>query len=186
MTNSIVDTFLPGLVVAFITQVAITIRGFYEWWQRRKFLRADLKAEAEESLRIINLFVEATRYDLPESSTYLGPGLAIMIAPIQCQEEYLRLVAAIKSSLPVLSGDEFKLACDLKQNLRSIAGYAEACDRYFKKLEEVRLSPSTNEESIKDDFEKFRRFGLESKSIIDANASMAKSTGIKLIEKLSK
>ncbi|WP_261789967.1 hypothetical protein [Synechococcus elongatus] len=189
MTDSILDKLLPGLAVAIVTQFFIIIRGYLEEEKRRKFLRADLKAEVEESLRIIDLFVNSTRDDLPESSTSLGPGLAILMAPIQCQEEYLRLVTAIKSSLPVLTSDEFKLACDLKQNLRSIAGYTEACDRYLKKLLEIRLNrnlnPDINDDLVGANFEIFRLFGLDSKAIIDSNASIAKANGMQLIEKLT-
>lgn len=185
MTDSILDKLLPGLAVAIVTQFFIIIRGYLEEKKRRKFLRLDLKAEAEESLHIIDLFVSSTRYDLPESSTDLGPGLAIIIAPIQCQEEYSRMVATLRNSQSALSEHEFQLASDLKRNLRLIAGRTEACSRFFQQLKESESSGGVTEESLGYRREIFRRFGLESKSIIDSNASIAKVNGMKLIEKLT-
>lgn len=161
--DSLLAKALSGLVVAIITQVALVTRGYLEERKRRRFLRADLASEARECISILNLFMSSIEDDLPESSTGLGVGLAIYIAPIRCREEYERLTATIKNALPALSDQEFRSASELKRHLRLVVGYADACDRYFKQLQEAGLSEGVSEESLASRREIFRRFGSDAK-----------------------
>jgi hypothetical protein len=177
---------LPGLVVAVVTQAALMIRGSIDKRRQRRFLRADLAAEAKECLRVLDLFMNAITEDLPESSTGMGVGIAINMAPIQCQSEYDRLVIAIRSTLPALSPNEFEAAYRLKQCFRLIVGYTEACNKFFKQLQEASLSPGVTEDSLEIRRELFRRFGQKMKAEIDSNANIAKEAGLSLIYSLEK
>lgn len=182
----LLDKALPGLVVAVVTQTALIIRGYIDKRTQRSFLRADLCAEAEECLRVLDLFMKAIGEDVPESSTDMGVGIAIYMAPIQCQCDYDRLVRAIRSALPALDSNEFEAASKLKQCFRLIVGYSEGCNRYFKQLQEASLSPGVTETSLEARREIFRRFGKRMKAEIDSNANSAQEAGLTLINSLEK
>lgn len=177
---------LPGLVVAVVTQAAIMIRGCIDHYRQTRFLRADLAAEAKECLRVLDLFMNAITEDLPESSTSMGVGIAINMAPIQCQSEYDRLVIAIRSTLPALSPNELETAYRLKQCFRLIVGYTEGCNKFFKQLQEASLSPGVTDDSLETRRELFRRFGQKMKAEIDSSAKFANEAGLSLIHNLEK
>lgn len=175
---------LSGLVVASVTQVSLVLRGYLEEQKRRRFLRADLASEARECIRILNLFMSSIEDHLPESRTGLGVGLAIYIAPIRCREEYERLSATIKNALPALSDQEFQTASELKGHLRLVVGYTDACDRYFKQLQEAGLGEGVSGVSLPSRREIFRRFGSEAKQKISSSSQRVMEKTFKLVESL--
>ena len=136
-SDSLLVKAIPGIVVAVVTQVALIARGYLGEQKKRRFLRAELEAEARECLSVLELFLQSIADDIPESNTPLGVGLAICIAPIRCREEYERITSSIKNALPALSEQEFRNASELKRHFRLLVGYGDACDRYFKQLQEA-------------------------------------------------
>jgi hypothetical protein len=175
---------IPGIVVAVFTQIALIARGYLDEQKKRRFLRAELKAEARDCLSILELFLKSIDDDIPEANSDLGVGLAIYIAPIRCREEYERLTSTTKNALPALSDQEFRTASELKRHFRLLVGYAEACDIYFQKLQEAGLSPGVTDESLANRREIFRRFGIEAKHNISKSAQKIKEYAFLLIESL--
>ncbi len=51
------ETALPVLIVAVVTQLTLVVRSSLENRKTRRFLRADLATEARESLRGLDLFL---------------------------------------------------------------------------------------------------------------------------------
>ena len=137
-----------------------------------------------ECLSVLELFLQSIADDIPESNTDLGVGLAIYFAPIRCREEYERLTSSIKNALPVLSEQEFRNASALKRYFRLLVGYADACDKYFKQLQEAGLSKEVTDQSLASRRKIFRRFGLEAKRSISDNAQKIKDYGFLLLESL--
>ncbi len=183
-SESLLVKAIPGIVVAVVTQIGLIARGYLDERKKRRFLRAELEAEARECLSILELFLKSIDDDIPESSTGLGVGLAIYIAPIRCREEHERLTLAIKNALPALSEQEFRTASELKRDFRLLVGYADACDRYFKQLQEAGLSPGVTDESLASRREVFRRFGIESKHNISQSVHKINENAFSLIESL--
>jgi hypothetical protein len=183
-SDSLFVKVIPGVVVAVVTQIAFIARGYLDEQKKRRFLRAELEAEARECLSILELFLNSIDDDIPEARTGLGVGLAIYIAPIRCREEYERLTSTIKNALPALSEQEFRTASELKRYLRLLVGYADACDRYFKQLQEAGLSRGVTDEALASRRELFRRFGIEVKHNISQSAQMIKQYAFSLIESL--
>jgi hypothetical protein len=182
--DSLIAKAIPGIVVAVVTQIALIARGYLSEQKERRFLRASLAAEARECLSILELFLTSIDDDIPESSTALGVGLAIYIAPIRCREEYERLTSTIQNALPALSEQEFRTASELKKYFRLLVGYADACDRYFKQLQESSLSSGVTDQSLANRREIFRRFGTEAKQNISKSAQNIKEYAFSLIESL--
>ena len=182
--DSLLVKALPGIVVATVTQVALSTRGYLENQKRRRFLRAELAAETKECMGVLGLFIESIEDDIPESRTGLGVGLAIYIAPIRCRDEYERLTASIRNAVPALSDHEFQLAIELKRHLRLLVGYADACDRYFKQLQEAGLSKEVTANSVESRREVFRRFGIVAKLKIAKSASRIMEITFSLLESL--
>lgn len=183
-SDSLLVKAIPGIVVAVVTQVALIARGYLGEQKKRRFLRAELEAEARECLSVLELFLQSIADDIPESNTPLGVGLAICIAPIRCREEYERITSSIKNALPALSEQEFRNASELKRHFRLLVGYGDACDRYFKQLQEAGLSKGVTDQSLASRREIFRRFGLEAKHNISDNAQKIKDYGYSLLESL--
>ena len=183
-SDSLLVKAIPGIMVAVVTQVALMTRGYLDKRRQRRFLRAELEAQVRECLSILELFLKSIDDDIPESSTGLGVGLAIYIAPIRCREEYERLTSSIKNSLPALSDQEFRSASELKRHFRLLVGYVDTCDRYFKQLQEAGLSTGVTDQSLASRREIFRRFGLEAKHNISDSSKKIKEYGFSLLASL--
>ncbi len=169
------ESALPVLIVAVVTQLTLVVRSSLENRKTRRFLRADLATEARESLRGLDLFLASCNGANVTDVNQLGPGLAIAIAPIQCKEEYVRLSTAIKEALPTLSKQEFKAASSLKGAFRLIIGYTEACNNYFQILQNATISPGISEDAVELRRRIFRDFGVQARQQINDHADKART-----------